>query len=420
VADDLQSYVMVLPVPMRRIDEHRFAAEGSFVSHLMLLREKLGELGRRMVIVSPELSAEHYERMKSGLAVVDEKEAGIRFRPAFPAFIGNLTYARHAPKVLAILREEIANASIVHSGGSPLYQPFEIAALVIARAMGKKTIFVTDIDQRESARMNYKTGRWNARQYWTNKLLHIPYYNAMHMFAARAFSLVLLKGGDLARDFGEGRPHVHDFLDSAFSEKHIIGDERMSAKLAVARDPAQPLKLVYFGRLTAYKGIDHMLRALRKALDRGAAPVELHLIGGGEQQAELEALVKELQLQAHVLFRGVIPFGEQLFDALYDLHVLLAAPLSEDTPRSALDAMASGLSLIAYDTYYYRDLAAMTDSVALVPWLDQEALASAIVTLAHDRKRLCNMMEQSRTASFANTQEIWLDRRVEWTRALVG
>src|SRR6185436_17944128 len=47
----------------------------------------------------------------------------------------------------------------------------------------------------------------------------------------------------------------------------------------------------------------------------------------------VEALAAELRLGQQVSFAGALPFGAPLFERLYDAHVLLAAPLAEDTPR---------------------------------------------------------------------------------------
>ena len=98
---------------------------------------------------------------------------------------------------------------------------------------------------------------------------------------------------------------------------------------------------------------------------------------------------------------------------------MLAAPLSEDTPRSALDAMASGQAIVGYDTYYYRDFASEGAGVVTVPWSQSEVLGKQLFELSKDRELLAHLFSKSRAFALENTQEIWLDRRLCWTEQAV-
>ena len=80
----------------------------------------------------------------------------------------------------------------------------------------------------------------------------------------------MLKGRDMTLTYGRGRANVKNFLDSAFSQGHLLPQARLEQKVRDVLDRSRPLHLTYFGRLTRYKGIDHMLRAVRKAHELGA------------------------------------------------------------------------------------------------------------------------------------------------------
>ncbi len=411
-------YLMVLPVPAAPSgDDGSFEIESAFADHLRMLKRVLGPLAETLVLTGPELSADARANAGTRLARVDAQRDGIRFHAMFPADVGRAGYLRAIPRVMAALYAEVKQADIVHSGCSPLYRPFEFPALMMASALGKKTISVTDIDHRRSARMNYETGRWSRTEYLVTRLMHDPFMHLQHLIAVRRCSLALLKGQRLAQDYGRGRPHVKPFLDSAYSHEHIIPNDRLEKKLAALATPGSDLEVVYFGRLVDYKGIDAMLRAVRRAVTRGAR-MRFQVIGGGPAEPALRALAAELDLGATVSFVGPLPFGAPLFDRLYDAHVLLAAPLSEDTPRSALDACAMGQAIVAYDTYYYRELAELGAPVELVPWRDVDALGDRILQLDRARPRLAQMIRQGIVFAGDNTQESWLDKRVGWTRAL--
>ncbi len=307
---------------------------------------------------------------------------------------------------------------MVHAGNSDLFRPFEFPALLMGRALGKKTISVTDIDGRTSARMNYRTGQWSLKEYVVTRLFHDSYQHLQQLIGVRAFSLVMLKGGKLAADYGGGRPHVKNFLDSAFSEGHIIAEERLETKLRALADPAQAFELAYFGRLVPYKGVDHMLRAVEHAVRLGATGIRFHIIGDGPERERLKQLTGELGLGDRVDFHGAVRFGDELFERLYRCHVLLAAPLSQDTPRSALDAMASGQALVAYDSYYYQELSDAGAAVELVPWQDHAMMGARIAELDSRRDRLAALIRRGVQFARSNTQEAWLERRTQWTRSL--
>jgi glycosyltransferase involved in cell wall biosynthesis len=157
--------------------------------------------------------------------------------------------------------------------------------------------------------------------------------------------------------------------------------------------------------------------AVIAAIKRDGEPaIDLTIIGVGEEQAALEAQSRDLGVSDRVRFLGPVPFGPELFEVVRNHDVLLAAPLSADTPRSALDAMASGLAVIAYDIDYYVDLATLSGAVKTVPWLDDASMAKTLVELNAQRTNLAAMIRAGAEFARANTQEIWLERRAAWTR----
>lgn len=222
----------------------------------------------------------------------------------------------------------------------------------------------------------------------------------------------MLKGREMVADFGRGRPNVKYILDASHSADNVIDADILDKKIKNIRDRSQPVRLTYFGRLTAYKGIDRCLRAVAIAKNLGAN-VQLDIIGGGEQLDELCRLTTECHADSFVRFHGSLLFNQDFFRLLYQYHLLLAAPLREDTPRSVLDAMAAGIPYLAFDTYYYRELLE-SGAGRTVPWPDVNAMAQAIVDLEQDREELVSMVEHSVEYALANTQEIWLQRRFAW------
>ncbi|GGG93420.1 glycosyltransferase [Silvibacterium dinghuense] len=418
--NDTANYTMVLPVRHFRIDEGTVAVESAFAEHLRMMRTRIGAGARQLVVASPGMSRAAYEAGKQGFAVIDERAEQVAFCMLFAdeaalSTAGKLRLLRPVMKTLSGL---VKQSICIHSGLSwDVWLPFEFVSIVLGVMAKRRTVFVVDIDYRNSAWMSYRTGDWSLRSYLLCKYVYDVARSLQVWIAARYCSLVLLKGKKMVADFGAGRPNVKAILDASHSERNIIDRESVERKLEELRDPARPLKLIYFGRLIAYKGIDRCLRAVAAARNAGAN-ITLDIIGGGPQADELQALARELHAEGFVAFHGAMQFGQEFFRVLYPFHLLLAAPLREDTPRSALDAMAAGIPYLAFDTYYYRELLE-SGGGRVVPWPDTDAMARMLIHLASNREEVAQMVEAAIVFAQANTQEIWLERRMEWTLSSV-
>lgn len=177
-----------------------------------------------------------------------------------------------------------------------------------------------------------------------------------------------------------------------------------------------PLRLVYFGRLTAYKGVDRMVHVMSLLEAKAPGRFTLDIIGAGEEIKQLRLQIDALNLQSVVKLLGAMPFGAEFFAKLQHYDILLACPLSPDTPRSALDAMAAGLALVAYDTDYYRELQLQSTAVRTTPWLDDNAMMKELLALEEDRGSLVELRRAAVAFAAANTQQTWLEKRAAWTR----
>ncbi len=271
-----------------------------------------------------------------------------------------------------------------------------------------------DIDNRRSAKMKLDTGKWTYGVYWRRRNIHDRWFGIQSHLARWICSAVFLKGQALARDYGRGSANVHYHLDCAHSKDMVLTPAAAAKKLAALADDSAPLRACYFGRLVDYKGVDSMLRAVAAAVQAGAK-VQFDIFGSGEAEPSLRALQVELGLQEVVRFHAARPYGQEFLAELANYHLLLAAPLSEDTPRSAMDAQAIGMAVLAFDTYYYAEIAAQGAGVTVVPWPDIQAMAKAIVRLGSHRAELVELGQRGLAFAATNTQELWLERRAMWT-----
>jgi glycosyltransferase involved in cell wall biosynthesis len=367
------------------------------------------------------MSKEDYDQKREFLGIVTSDE-GVTLLPAHPQSVSALAFWKsHAARIWREIKRCVGEAGIVHSGMSAdILRPLMAMVNLAAWQMGKPVIFVVDIDFRRHSWRLRRLRMWSLRSYLTNRLFHDPLRWIQVWLAPRMFDLVLLKSPDLARDFGRGRLHVKNFLDTAHSMEHVLTDTQLKEHLVRLRRPEGPLRIVYFGRLVAYKGLDRAIDAVRIARETGE-DVRLTIIGDGPCLEALRQQARSHGLETEVTFLPPVTYGEPLFSLLSDFHLAIATPLTEDTPRSAFDAMARGLPIIAFDLAYFAGLAELSGAVALARWPCPQSVAETLVELNRDRNRLAEMANRAVNFARANTQQIWLDRRRDWTlRFILG
>ncbi len=103
--------------------------------------------------------------------------------------------------------------------------------------------------------------------------------------------------------------------------------------------------LVFVGRLVTEKGVDVLLRAIRKMKGEGLVP-RLTIIGDGPEAAKLRVLAKELEIDAQITWAGV----RQGMDLVRELnrHSIQVVPSTYEEPFGivALEGIACGCVLV--------------------------------------------------------------------------
>lgn len=413
-------YLVVVPAKAYPIEPGRFAMESSFCDHLTELRSLVSPPFDEIVVATAAMSAREYLANEKHLGVLDAAHHRIRLHVLHEAEESRLAFARRLPRVVADLHRLVRDHDLVHSGPShDLTRPTGTIALALGAWLHKPTIAVTDIDNRKDAAMNLRVGRWSRKSYLLCRYLYDPIRHLQQELAVRHCSLVLYKGDSLVRDYGRGQPHVRGMWDPGFSAEHVIRNHDVEAKIEALRDPRLPLEILYFGRLTSYKGVDRCIEAVARARQLGRTDVRLTIMGSGEDEASLRELSRR-RLGDAVRFLEPVRYGERFFAMIRPHHLMLAAPLSNDTPRSTWDAIASAIPVLAFGTEFYRSLEQETGVVETVPWPSVDAMAERIAYFAEHREALVGRMRRAIPIAYENTSERWLRRRAAWTLDLIG
>lgn len=141
-------------------------------------------------------------------------------------------------------------------------------------------------------------------------------------------------------------------------------------------------QLIFVGRLAAVKGIAVLLRAFAGVQERHP-DARLTLIGDGVERPALEALASTLGLAESVTFAGPKTQAE-VAETLATADLFVLPSFAEGVPVVLMEAMASGLPVIATRIAGISELVEEGVAGRLVPPGSDAALAEAITALLDD------------------------------------
>lgn len=145
-------------------------------------------------------------------------------------------------------------------------------------------------------------------------------------------------------------------------------------------------RAVSVGRLSSEKNIDTLIRAVGIANDRigPAGPaLQLDIVGDGEEREPLEALSRELGLERLVYFHGL---RSDIPAVLAGASMFVLPSLTEGISLTLLEAMASGLPVVASRVGGTPEVVADHTTGLLVPAGDPGAFAEAMLRIHQDHR----------------------------------
>lgn len=144
-----------------------------------------------------------------------------------------------------------------------------------------------------------------------------------------------------------------------------------------------PARVLFLGRLSEQKRVDLLLEAFARVGQEhpDLDGLELVVAGQGPLRAELEAQAARLGI--NVKFLGNVPRAEAV-DLLRDAKVLVLPSASEGASNSLLEAIATGVPVVATKLPGTCELIRHEQEGLLVPVGDVDALAAALGRLLSD------------------------------------
>ena len=158
------------------------------------------------------------------------------------------------------------------------------------------------------------------------------------------------------------------------------------------RRTAWKYDIIFVGRLTAAKGLDILLRAISE-LKPNALVKRVAIVGQGPLLPFLTAEARRLEIDDIVHFLGA---RDDVNELLTQSEVFILPSRWEGLPLSLLEAMASGLPVIATNVGGIPEVIVDGVNGILVPPSSTGSLAEAIARLLSNRRLALNLGQRAR------------------------
>ncbi len=180
-----------------------------------------------------------------------------------------------------------------------------------------------------------------------------------------------------------GRLKALQLCAKAHHGKVVVVPCGVTARFFEAQDKQRGgRKLLFVGRLVPRKEVAVLIEALARLRVRGR-DVELEIVGDGPEREKLLSLARRTGFAPSITFRGMLDEAG-VAGTLRNADLLVVPSSSEGLPAVIMEAMASGLPVVASEIDGIPELVRHGETGFLVPPRDPERLADAITRLLDD------------------------------------
>lgn len=161
--------------------------------------------------------------------------------------------------------------------------------------------------------------------------------------------------------------------------------------------------LVYMGRVSYEKNIDKLIKAVA-LLSKEIPDIKLMIIGDGPEMSNLKKLAYDLGISDKINFLG-FRHNQELVEALQANDIFLTASKSENMPLSILEAMSTGLPIIAVSALGIPEIVRDDVNGFLTSTDKPEEIAAITLELLKSKKQLKKFSLASRKLALDYSQE---------------
>ena len=154
------------------------------------------------------------------------------------------------------------------------------------------------------------------------------------------------------------------------------------------------VRILTIGRLIPRKGFQFLIKALPQVIEQAQVDFEIEIVGDGPHRDALVALAKGLKVDRKIRFPGSVSYSE-LPQKYREADVFVLCSLAEGMPLVVLEAMGTGLPIVASRVQGIEDLVRDGVNGALFPPEDVNGLARSLAEFINDGEERIRMGKSS-------------------------
>jgi glycosyltransferase involved in cell wall biosynthesis len=151
--------------------------------------------------------------------------------------------------------------------------------------------------------------------------------------------------------------------------------------------------IIFVGRLIPNKGLEYLVKAAEILVDEKVKRIKFKIVGDGPCRQQLEELVAKHGLSTHFEFLGHVP---RVSDVLREGGIFVRPSLTEGMPLTVLEAMASGLPVIATNVGGTSEIIIHNETGILIEPGNVKQLAEAIKYLIESPNEALRLGQNAR------------------------
>lgn len=341
-----QSIFMVLPVPFKAEGEDLFF-ESQAANGAALWADNFQSVS----IAAPVAASSDDSRAMSWVAAKDTRNNDriklipLPNAPGAGAFFLNYATTRR------VLAKAIRENQYLSFALWSLFGDWASVAALEAQKQGRAYSVWTDIVNHTAHLSGTDRKNWAAK---AKAKIVARLMKNYHRQIIQKSALGLFHGADCFDAYAPWCENSHLVHDIHLTKADQISGGELSLKIERARR-GEPLRIIYVGRISAEKGPEDWIAALKRAQQLGVS-FKATWFGGGPQLEAATAAAASAGLSARVKFPGFVSDREKIVGALRDADILLFCHKTEESPRCLIEALKSGSPIIGYSSGYPRDL----------------------------------------------------------------
>jgi glycosyltransferase involved in cell wall biosynthesis len=155
------------------------------------------------------------------------------------------------------------------------------------------------------------------------------------------------------------------------------------------------VKIVFAGRLQKVKALDTLINAIKIIISNNSNKYDIKLLiaGRGALQPVLQNQINKLELNNHIKLLGLVKNIPKFFS---EADIYIQPSLQEGMPNSVIEAMATGLPIVATNISGSQDLVTNNENGFLVTAGNSNEIAKALLKLINNHELRANMGVKSR------------------------